>query len=519
MLDLNGDGKRDVVISTGSSFAVALGVGDGSFAGVRNLSAASTSFAFADVDRDGRLDLVVVNGSLLLVDLLRPRRRQLRPGLAGLRQRLQPDGDRHRRLQRRRQDRRGRRRQRRRHGVSQHDSLRSSSCLAPKGSWLADNGGMRRAPAFPLLLLLSSLCLPACEEGTAGTPTGDAGLAADDGSAPSDLAGTADLLPADLLPPGPPCAPVPACDDPPPSPGPARDWVHGIVSPIIVSTGAPNHRGRDLFLNPGDPQWIIAKFAYGLIDKDLVDEDVDIYLQPDCSGPWVLLGTARTTDDNQHATVEGVEDSGGRIYFQIPPPLALGPGWHRVHLVVAGDLSTTDLQLAVVAPGTPMFISDVDGTLTTSETEEYTALLTGMIPGANPSSPAALSRSPSRGYHPMYVTARPEWLIDRTREFLTARGFPRGLVHTTITLSGAIGGSAVDYKTGELTMLARRGLVPAWAFGNTATDADAYANGAIQPIDHRVFFQFTDAAHGGRRIEDYGTLVPELMALPVAACP
>ena len=67
-------------------------------------------------------------------------------------------------------------------------------------------------------------------------------------------------------------------------------------------------------------------------------------------------------------------------------------------------------------------------------------------------------------------------------------------------------------------MIADKGLTPSFAFGNTATDADAYENGKINPINHRVFFQFTDAAHGGRRIEAYTELLSEFSALPTV-CP
>lgn len=311
------------------------------------------------------------------------------------------------------------------------------------------------------------------------------------------------------------CAPIPACDTAPPAAGPAEPWNHGITSPIIVATGAPNHRGRDLFLNPGDPQWIIAKLAYGLSDKDLKDEKVDVYLLRDCGSSWEKLGSTMTTNEGVHATVEGVDDSGGRVYFQIPDGQKLGLGRHRVHLVVKGDLSSTDLFLEVVPKGAPMFVSDVDGTLTDTETAEFPALLTGTLPGVHTDAAKAFRVLASRGYRPMYLTARPEWLVQRTRDVLDENGFPPGIVHTTVGLTGATGSAAATFKTGEMTMLAGKGLVPAWGFGNTASDADAYENAMIQPIDHRVFYQFDDMAHGGRRIESYTQLLDELTMLPI----
>jgi hypothetical protein len=314
------------------------------------------------------------------------------------------------------------------------------------------------------------------------------------------------------------CPLPPACDAPPPDPGPARDWNHSIESPIIVASGNPNHRGRDLFLNPGDEQWIIAKFAYGLADKDLKEEAVDVYLLRDCGTTWEKLGTAITTLDGQHPDVEGVTDSGGRVFFQIPTDKKVGPGRHRVRLVVAGDLSTTELFLEVVAPSTPMFISDVDGTLTTSENVEFLKLLEGQLPDTHVDAPEALTLLAKKGYRPMYVTARPEWLVERTREFLAVHNFPAGIIHTTTGLTGEMGAGAAAFKTGELAMLAGKGLVPAYGFGNTATDAEAYQNGGLQ-LTHRYFYQFTDSVYGGNRIEEYTELLPLFKGLTATCNP
>jgi len=60
--------------------------------------------------------------------------------------------------------------------------------------------------------------------------------------------------------------------------------------------------------------------------------------------------------------------------------------------------------------------------------------------------------------------------------------------------------------------------VPTYAFGNTASDADAYFNAMVKPDDHRVFIQFDDKVHGGRRIEQYTELLGEAQGLQ-AVCP
>ena len=337
---------------------------------------------------------------------------------------------------------------------------------------------------------------------TGGKETGPE-AAAEAGDGPTSDAAKPDAAPG--------CGPIVACDAPPPDPGPKRDWRHW-TSTGVVALGAPNHRGRDQFYNPGDEQWILGKIAYGLSDKDLSDEEVDLYVLRDCGTKWEKLGTTLTTTGS-HPTVEGVEDNGGRVYFPIPAAQALGLGLHRLHMVVAGDLSTTDLFVEVVAPGTPTFVSDIDGTLTPNDTEEWVTLLTGTVAEAIPDSAAALQLLADRGYHPYYLTARPEWLTGRSREFLAQRGYPRGLLHTAVSTTGAIGSTAATVKTADLAFLVQRGVKPIYAFGNAETDEEAYHNTGV-PADHVIMINFSSPAYGSRLIGSYAELLPEFSALP-----
>lgn len=48
---------------------------------------------------------------------------------------------------------------------------------------------------------------------------------------------------------------------------------------------------------------------------------------------------------------------------------------------------------------------------------------------------------------------------------------------------------------------------------DTDSDAEAYENAAVEPLEQRIFFRFDDP-HGGRRIESYQELLDELLALP-----
>ncbi|MCX4241029.1 LNS2 domain-containing protein [Paraliomyxa miuraensis] len=348
-------------------------------------------------------------------------------------------------------------------------------------------------------------------EGTASTPADTIDDA--DGTASEGPSTTADATTDATTGPPPMCEPVPSCDAVPPPTGPLREWEH-FESTLVTASGSERHRGRDMFYNPGDTHWAMAKFAYGPTDWDLSGEQVDLYLLRNCLGTeeadWEPLGPAFTTFDGDHPTVEGVEDSGGWVFFQIPMALPLGR--HRVHFVVRGDASRADAYIEVVEPGTPIILSDIDGTLTTDEWERLVDFLQDNIPDINPGAPEALHALVDKGYRPMYLTARPEFLGNRTYDFVEQRGLPPGIIHTTLSTTGALGSEAVTYKTGELQALAARGLVPAWVFGNTDSDATAYDNAGIMPLDHRIFFQFDDP-FGGRRIESYQDLVPEFEAL------
>ncbi len=306
------------------------------------------------------------------------------------------------------------------------------------------------------------------------------------------------------------CEPVPACTDVPiPDGGPLLDW-DNFGTTAVVFSGDPRHRGRDMFYNPDEAHWAMAKFAYGPTDWDLSEERVDAYLLRNCEGDWESLGPQFTTDDGDHPTIEGVEDSGGWVFLELPE--SLPPGRHRIHWVVRGDGSRADTFIEVVEPGTPIILSDVDGTLTTSEWERAVDFLLDTIPNVNEGAPEALQALVDLGYRPMYLTARPEFLGNRTYEFVEARGLPPGIIHTSLSATGALGSAAVELKTGELDALAARGLVPSWVFGNTDSDAEAYENAGIAPLEQRVFFQYDDE-FGGRTIESYTDLLPEFAEL------
>lgn len=310
------------------------------------------------------------------------------------------------------------------------------------------------------------------------------------------------------------CPQPPACDAPVPSLGTMGEWRH-TSSRITAAIGSPRHRGRDLWLREGDAQWALGKFAYGASDDDVKDEDVDVYLLRGCEGDWEFLGTATTTEDGAHATVEGVEDTGGRVYFELPPAQRLGLGRHRLLFVVQADHSTAEQFIEVLPAGARFAITDVDGTQTESENAEFGAIFSGATVTAQPFGAELMSAFAARGYRPFYLTARPDWLQTRTVEWLSENGYPPGVVHTTLGFTGAMGNAAVVFKTGELAaLLARFPDSIEVSIGNTATDTTAFSNVGVTP--ERAWLYRYDPGAMGTRIDDYGAQIPVAQTSPLS---
>jgi LNS2 (Lipin/Ned1/Smp2) len=285
------------------------------------------------------------------------------------------------------------------------------------------------------------------------------------------------------------------------------------TSQIVTRDEDSHHRGRDSFLRAADNAWAMAKFAYGARDLDVKGEAVDVYLLKGCTGTFQKVGTASTTHDGEHEAVDGVTDTGGRVYLNLGK---LPVGRHRVHFVLKGDASRTDAYIEVLKPDQKVFVSDIDGTLTSSEFAELPALLKSELPAAHEGASAALKRLTNLGYRPFYLTARPEALGERSRAFLKANGFPPGILHTTLSFNGAIGGAAKTFKTDELAALSARGMKPVFAIGNQASDAEAFTTAGI--ASKSVFlYQRTDDAFGCTRFETYNALLP-VFAKAKSAC-
>lgn len=285
--------------------------------------------------------------------------------------------------------------------------------------------------------------------------------------------------------------------DAPPIPGQTTGFRHK-HSQAIAQSGHPHHRVRDVLVAIGDEQRIEGKVAYGAGDRDLHDEDVvfDIEREP---GTWDRSKVVRTSKG---------EGDGGRAVLVIDPDRPLSQGRHRVKMTVVGDASSAEGAVVVVPRRQAVFVSDVDGTLTSSEFAEAPALAHHTLPAAHPDAARIFDLLAQKGYVPIYLTARPEWLVPRTRAFLATNKFPEGVLVTMRTKGGSFGDHAAAFKRGELERIATTFEIM-WAFGNMPSDAAAYAT-VVKDPRKRVLYRLTDATYGCRRIESYGDLASEL---------
>jgi hypothetical protein len=266
---------------------------------------------------------------------------------------------------------------------------------------------------------------------------------------------------------GAPRVPDIQCPDDP-DPGPAGSFNH-LTSEAISALGDPVHRGFDLAAGEGiDPQIIAGAISYTVADKALEDEDVDVFA---CTPTgWQSLGTA-TTDDE------------GGFSISLAGAARLPLGLRDMFVSVVGD-RTSARFLAYVAPdGSRVLVSDVDGTLTSSEDAFFETIALGIEPDMQPNASAAYSIAASRGVVPVFVTARGQQYTQDTRDWLAANQFPRGPLRLSPSFVTLPGGDTVAFKEAAFAGITGANLAIAVGVGNRASDVTAYQAAGVPAAD------------------------------------
>lgn len=266
------------------------------------------------------------------------------------------------------------------------------------------------------------------------------------------------------------------CDDAPvPEDAPDEDWNNTTSS--VVAEMEPDHSARDAITNPESRVSLEGKFAYGAVSKDLEGEDVEIWLD-DCSGSYRKLGE-RTTDGD------------GRALMRLPPDALPPIGVYSIFFRVLGDGSSARATLRVLPKGTEITVFDIDGTLTQGNRELAEGIADDLfgplksgdyVPKARAGAVrATVQRRREMAYQLVYLTARPYWLKERTREWLDTKGMAAGTLRMTRSTSqGLPTQDAVGrFKANVLNRLDSQGFELVAAYGNSDTDIWAYEQAEI----------------------------------------
>lgn len=253
---------------------------------------------------------------------------------------------------------------------------------------------------------------------------------------------------------------VPTCDPPQVSRTELRHTLSG--------HGSPRHVANDVIVGVGQPAKVRAKFSYGKIWKDLDDEDVVLVTGEGACGPWIQQELRRTDDDG---------------WAEFAVPALLEPGIRTFHAIVAGDGSRASGRIWTVAPGTKAVLFDIDGTLTTGDTELLEDLLGDDAPNMREGAPEVARHWDAQGHLIVYMTGRVYMLRDSSRRWLEERGFPPGVLFTVEDNLDALPTQARvgAFKRRQVEQMLAAGLIFDAAYGNAATDVCAYAEGGIDP--------------------------------------
>lgn len=345
---------------------------------------------------------------------------------------------------------------------------------------------------LPLVLLALAACQPSGELGkvdgslpttptvgttpTTGPSTGSTGPGTD--TVPVTTTPVATTDPTTTPPTGtstavPPLPRLWACHDAPePDATGSGSWNESLSSLIVL--GEPGHAAVDtLATDAGDLQ-LEAKFAYGVLSTDLTGEDVEVWVD-DCSGAYVLAGEATTDGD-------------GRVHLSFPPSALPGYGSYGLVYRVKVDGTLAKGTLRMFPVGTQLVVTDIDGTLTTGDSELLADLISellggGFVPDERLGAFDAMWARTDQGYPLVYLTGRPYTLRDLTLGWLDDLGYPKGTLQLAPSNADILpnNDSVGAYKAAYLEGLAAQGFELTWAYGNAETDIFGYLEAGIAP--------------------------------------
>ena len=241
----------------------------------------------------------------------------------------------------------------------------------------------------------------------------------------------------------------------------------------VSTLGSPRHRGYDLIAVESDEkQTLGGKLAYTKTDNDLEHEEVVVFACVDHQ--WQRLGRTET-------------DGHGRFELELVADKRLPPGTRDLFAVAPGDGSGVRFLAYVARVGESVIISDLDGTVTESETAMARTVLFGDDIAHRLGAPQAFAAS---GKTIVYLSSRGDAFTNATRQWLAEHGFPPGPLRLARSFVTKPGPKTIAFKS---TVLRELPVPIHAAIGNRATDIAAYTNAGISPS--RIFVKLPEFQH------------------------
>ena len=179
---------------------------------------------------------------------------------------------------------------------------------------------------------------------------------------------------------------------------------------------------------------------------------------------WSELGRTQTGDNGMYQ-LSGIAPS--------PNP------YQPIYSVLESDGTCAPHYGFLLPQGTQVIVTDIDGTLTIADEELFKEIDDGNYdPIENASASRMMNVWFEKGYHIVYLTARPHVFRAETRQWLDRHAYPPGPVISANSL--VFGESARQYKrTWCNRVLDDFGWDVVAAYGNETSDIDAYEDAGI----------------------------------------
>lgn len=188
-------------------------------------------------------------------------------------------------------------------------------------------------------------------------------------------------------------------------------------------------------------------------------------------GEYVSLWTY---DTGWRQLARGKTDDNG--VYEFPDTGFVAPNGTPVYAMLEADGDCMDHYTWLLPPGSKVVVTDIDGTLTINDDQQFMQFSDeSYVPIAMGSAAELINAWSTKGYPIIYLTARYHLFRNETRAWLRDLGFPLGPMITELELGGT-----AAYKTAWLNrMIQNFGWQVVVAYGNADTDITAYEAAGI----------------------------------------